>query len=429
MKSIAFIGNIFVGFCCLFVTTSCGRVGFDSSNFPIATIPGFSTNCTPLPTTTGPTTKISPGQSNLLPDIVNASPSGTTILLEDGTYFIPPETPIRFEVAGITLRSASGDPDRVTITSTVPTEISASGTTIAEIGFETSGIEVIPSVGQDTHGTLIYRVTILDSTVGVNIVPADETFTTNDNQFPDFGAVACSQIVLSDTGRAAITSSPRGIRGIGVRDWRVFGNTIEGYWAIGRNGRGILFDSGSRDTVVEQNYLRDNFFGIQLGDQPNVNRQYQSLPCGMADIQHFGGIVRNNMLFSTDVVRPNVDTAIAAWLACGVDIVHNTAFSEVRPALNASIETRYADSTAQVTNNLTSHRIITREGGTSNESGNTTDAVPSLFVDSASGDLHLNALPSEISSVDLDPGRADRDFDNQPRPQSAPHPGADQGIL
>ena len=293
-----------LGICCLFVTISCGRVGFDVEFSPRRSVEAFSTTCAPLPSPEGPTLQFGPAQARDLAQQISSAAPGTTIVLENGTYTIPAETPLLFDVPGMTLRSLSGDPGGVIINSPKKTRIAASGVTIAAVTFEANGISVAPILNQDTLGTLIYRVTIVDATIGVDIEPKDETFTISDNLFADSGAVACSHIILTETGRAALGRSPRGVRGTGIQGWHIYSNTIEGYWADGRNGRGIFVDAGSRDTIIDRNYVRNSFIGIQLGDQLGRKRSYPDIPCGTEDIQHYGGIIRNNVVFSTDGIQP-----------------------------------------------------------------------------------------------------------------------------
>jgi hypothetical protein len=90
------------------------------------------------------------------------------------------------------------------------------------------------------------------------------------------------------------------------------------------------------------------------------------------------------------------------------------------------MEYRFGSTDVVIANNLTSHRILERDGAQAELLGNITDAPASLFVDAPSGDLHLSEGSAAIdSALDVASGGVDVDFEGEPRTGSA-DVGADE---
>ena len=160
-------------------------------------------------------------------------------------------------------------------------------------------------------------------------------------------------------------------------------------------------------------------------------RTYPDNPCPGADyVGHYDGIIRNNFIFaSRDALfssQYGFDCGICLAQACGTQVLHNTVASTATPF--SSIEWRYSNTDADIINNLVSHNLRDR-GGAASLAGNLTDASLSLFVDGASGDLHLAATATAAidQGVSIAEGLCDDDIDGDARPiGSAPDVGADE---
>jgi hypothetical protein len=258
--------------------------------------------------------------------------------------------------------------------------------------------------------------------------------------YPDDGEVACSLLSLSDDGRDYVTSQVSsgsrcytgGVDAHEARGWSVRDNWIEGFWCGGAGERylsehGIHFWDGSRDTVVERNTLVDNARGIGFG-MSSGGRQYADAPCGGLSADHYGGIIRNNAIVAT---RPEllssgngVDGGIQLWYACEVGVYHNSFASKSAPF--HAIEYRFATTSADIANNLLSHDLAARDGGTARLSANREDVPLSLFQDVDAADLHLVPGASAIDAGDpAVRSRCDEDIDGEPR-DSAPDQGMDE---
>jgi hypothetical protein len=397
--------------------------------------PPPAAGCEPLPPAEGDVVEIGPGD-DLAATITNA-PSGRTILLQDGTYDVSGASYIVFRTPGVTLRSASGDPSAVVLDGGYVIgevlSVAASDITIAELTVQRPLYHPIHVTGaQDANieNTMIYRVRTIDpGQQAIKINASAEGF------YADEGTVACSHLELTDAGRPMVTDCYTG--GIDAHHswgWEIRDNHIEGFWCdAGLSEHAVHFWNGARDTVVERNVIVDCVRGVGfgLGDMGNgTGREYDDDPCpGVGGyVGHFGGIIRNNTIWAA---RPEMfqsqlgfDSGIALEQACGTGVYHNTIVSLQQPFTN--IEYRFANTSADIANNLTTHGIIERDGGQAMLMGNLSDQGTEHFVDAAGGDLHLADGSSAIDAgVVLAAGVADEDIDGDAR-DGSPDVGADE---
>lgn len=387
--------------------------------------------CPPLPPATGAIVKVD-SEEELWNAANNASP-GTTIQLADGTYNLATYGYyLWIDTPGVTLRSASGDRQKVILDdnylgSEIVT-VAASDVTIANLTIQrarTHPIHVVSTDGGDTLNTLIYNVSIID--------PGQQAIKINPHSameyFPDHGEIACTQIELTDAGRPKIweingSCYTGGIDAHAALGWTMRDNTIKGFWCEqGLSEHAIHLWSGSRDTIIERNYLVDNARGVGLGLlEGGSGRAYTDNPCPGTSgyVDHYGGIVSNNFITAS---RPELfasesgfDCGICLAQACQADILHNSVASTSAPF--SSIEWRFANTTAEITNNLLSHNLRERDGASATLAGNLEYTPLSTFVNLATGDLHLS--PSASLAIDMGvpigAGLCDEDIDGVQRP-------------
>jgi hypothetical protein len=353
---------------------------------------------------------------------------GATIVLPDGTYDLAGKT-LQLRTRGVTLRGKSGDRSKVIIDSAYAMTagdsvlMTASDTTVAHLTVKRAynhPIHIAPA-GADIRNMRVHDVYVLD--------PGEQGIKVNSDgagHHTDDGVITCSKIELTDAGRPKVRNNcyTGGVDIHRSRGFRVSDNEIVGFFcAAGLSEHGIHIWTGSRDSIVERNIIRECARGIGLGlGEGTDGRVYSDAPCGGATkVGHYGGIVRNNFIFASD---PAVafDTGIGLEEACGAKVVHNTVFSSYTP-LSSSIEWRFGKTNAEITNNLTSHALKDRgSGAVATSTGNAT-ATAAMFVDAMKGDLHLRS--SVPGAVDLGAGLCDDDLDGDPR--SAPRDvGADE---
>lgn len=379
-------------------------------------------------------------------DAVNEGIPDTTILLADGTYHLAQNGYyLWFDTPRVTLRSKSGDREAVVLDdqyqSTETISISASNVTIADLTIKRAGthpIHVTSSDAGDTLNTLIYNVHIVD--------PGQQAIKINPHAakiyFPDDGTIACSYLELTDAGRAKVweingSCYTGGIDGHQAQGWVVRDNHIEGFWCPqDLSEHAVHFWTGSRDTLVERNVLVDNARGVGFGLlQSGSGRTYPDNPCPDATgyVGHYGGIIRNNFIFANRselfASQSGFDCGICIWQACDARVFHNTIASTQAPF--SSIEWRFTNTVAEITNNLASHNLIGRDGAAAAMAGNLFNASLSLFKNAQAGDLHLASSASSAidQGAQVPAGVCDDDIDGDLRPTSGGRDiGADEFV-
>jgi hypothetical protein len=386
--------------------------------------------CPALPAPSGPVVNVSTVAA--LVAAVNNAAAGTTILLADGIYALDGEY-LRFEVPGVTLRSASGNREAVVLDGNYLTteiiQIVASGVTIADLTLREAyyhPIHVTSTPGSHTLNTLIYNVHIIDpGEQAVKINPYDPGAA----YFTDNGIVACSHIELTAAGRPHIRNNcyTGGIDAHQSRGWTIRDNLIEGFWCNdGLSEHAVHFWVTSRDTLVERNLLRNNARGVGFGlleAQGAGARPYGDNPCPSAGggyVDHYGGIIRNNFIYgdsSSLFASPDgFDCGICLTQACGARVLHNTVASTHRP-VSSSIEWRYPNTNASIINNLVTHNLFQRDGATALQQNNLSGQPLTLFVgNGAGGDLHLKSSATAAINKAPVPADAPEDIDGNHRP-------------
>ena len=396
--------------------------------------------CAPLPPPTGTVIEVVPSQAGQLRGIINGVSPGTTILLHDGTYDMSNgdnSSRLTFGTANVTLRSFSGNRGAVVLDGNYQTNelvsIYASNVTIADLTVKRAyhhPIHISGSQGSPITGTVIHNVRVVD--------PRQQAIKINasGNGWADYGVVQCSSIELTSAGRSQVSNCyTGGIDAHSARGWIVRRNRIQGFWcANGLSEHGVHFWSASRDTLVEQNVIVDCARGIGFGlGSEGGGRDYPDDPYpGVNNKGHIDGVIRNNFISATNSglfsSQYGFDTGIGLEQATGALVLHNSVASSQDP-VSSSIEWRFSSTSAEIANNLTTFRLLARNGGQANLQGNISSAQTNWFESVAGGDLHLQ--PSGSAAVDeavsLPAGWADRDFDHHLR-GSVRDVGADEAV-
>lgn len=345
--------------------------------------------------------------------IADARP-GDTILLADGRYAL--QRGLEIAVPGVTLRSASGNPDRVVLHGRgmegdyvgVAIGVAATDVTIADITVRAVGYHAIQVRGERAASRFSLHNARLQDT-GQQLLKG--SYADNGPVAAD-GLIACSEFAYTTTAPSEYTNA---IDLLGTRSWTIRDNRIfrirgplTRAW---KSGPAILIWKGAEDTLVERNLVVDSYRGIALGLTPRYGGQ---------PYDHLLGIVRNNVIVN---LNPWADEAIEANGALDARIEHNTVL--VEGFVPWSISVRFPTASAQVRNNLSNRRILQRDGGRANEAGNVVTATRAWFVDPPRHDLRLlaDAIRAIDAGVDIADVRAD--FDRTTRPVGrAPDAGA-----
>jgi hypothetical protein len=391
-------------------------------------------SCDPLPPPEGETIPLAPG-GNLADAVANA-PTGSTIVLADGTYDLAGSDYIVFRTPGVALRSDSGDPEAVILDGGYGggsiLNVAADDITIAELTVQRATwhpIHVTGGTDSNTENTTIYRVHVIDpGQQAIKINASTEGF------YADNGVVACSTVVMTANGRANVSACYTG--GVDAHlalGWRVHDNYFEGFWCDeGLSEHAIHFWNSGRDTVVERNVIVDcaRGIGFGLGETGNgTARDYGDDPCpGAAFLGHIDGVIRNNTVLGADpalfATQSGFDSGISLEQACGTEVMHNTVVALEQPF--TGIEYRWSSTNVTIHNNLVTHAIMLRDGAQADLQGNISDiADTSHFIDAAGNDLHLVAGSSAIDAGV--PTSVTEDIDGDPR-DASPDVGADEWV-
>jgi hypothetical protein len=263
-------------------------------------------------------------------NIVSDAPAGATIRLAEGSYSVGTLT---VRNPGVTLRSASGDPSRVVLDAAYgPSALVhpfANDVTVAELTLSRARDHLVhaypASGGPDLRGLLLYRVRMVDS--GEQFLKVNGNATCS--AWVDVGTVACSQFLMTPTGRQNIERAfgcyTGGIDGHSGRGWRVRDSVFEGIYCEDGElaDHAIHFWKGARGTLIENNVIRNcaRAIGFDLGDS-GESRAYPDDPYpALGFIGHYDGVIRGNAVLA-DI--PQYDTGIELAQARGARVLHNT---------------------------------------------------------------------------------------------------------
>lgn len=395
--------------------------------------PAPAGECAPLPPATGTTVKVTPAQATSLPGIVAAAKSGTTILLEDGSYVMQgneSQRRLTFAVAGVTLRSASGDRSKVVIDGEYKTNeivfVSASDVTIAHLTIKRAVDHLVHVTGApgNVKNTRLHDLQLVDS--GEQFVKVNGDGKGN---WADQGRLECSHLELTAAGRPHVEPNPGGcytggIDGHGAWGWQVRLNTFKGIYCDGAGlaEHAVHFWTGSRDTLVERNRILSCARGIGFGlGQSGAARTYSPDPYpAVAYKGHIDGIIRNNLIHVEPAVSPYYDTGIGLEQAQGVVVYHNTVVS--KPTFT-SIDYRFSGTKAVIRNNLT-FKITARDGAQGTVDHNLENAAAALFVNASGADYHLAPGASAAIDKGVVVTGAGLDLDGKGHDNGAPDLGA-----
>ncbi len=182
----------------------------------------------------------------------------------------------------------------------------------------------------------------------------------------------------------------------------------------GSPGWGFFAKGGSIDTTVDDCYFEDCGVSISFGGGGSPDEWKR----GHVPQEHTGGIMRNNVVRHTTVTTPVRDVAVYMNKAADFRVYNNTFWTT--SDTGTSIDSRFAESTGWVYNNLCTQPLHLRDGGTAVESNNIWEATAALFADQTSGNLHLRSDAAAAIDQGLDTTDwVAYDMDAEARPSGA----------
>jgi hypothetical protein len=369
----------------------------------------------PLPAATGPTVEVSTVAQLL--SAVSSAANGTTILMNDGTYYLPGLLRFNNFKTNITLRSKSGNRDAVIIDGSQ----SSSGEmiwfeqvkniTVADVTIQNANIHCFTIKGEsDADGVRIYNCKIRNcweryvKGTAPNPIPADASTRPRNGRVEYCRFEQDYKKTRDDAFNGDYIG---GIDMMWLKNWVISDNVFRGIQGRNNGGRGAVFIwNNSEDVIVERNHVLGCDTGLAFGN-----------PSGAAT-HVTRGVMRNNM-----VTRGNYKAIeLARTSAC--EIYNNTVYSDM--AFDRAFHAFQGSAGIHIFNNLMRGWGIRADDAGSNVENNLTGDFPPYFVDPAQGLLHLTTAGATAAA-----GRGQAvpagigDHDREPRPNS-PAMGADE---
>ena len=377
-----------------------------------------------LPAPTGHVVSVS--TVSQLQSAVAAIASGTTILMQPGTYRLTQQLRIRYGVTNVALRGATGNRNDVVLLGS---------------GMNTAGVDIAVKV-EDAQDVLLANFSVgqtrwhpiqLQGEFGaervhiynVRLFDAGQQFlkSTFDANNPDgVDGVTVEYCLFEFTNIGPAYGYTQGIDVHNGAGWVIRYNTFRNITvppgATFTERPAIDMWSGSRDTLVYGNLIVNCERGIILGLGPQQGFEHS----------HSGGAIFNNVIYRAVGKTVHPDAGISVWDSPGTRVFNNTVIQN--GTYKDAIEYRFPGTTGvQVFNNLTDGAIRSRDGAVAALGNNYTLATAALFANAAVGDLHL----AKGASVAIDRGRTMAgtavDFDWNARPAgTAWDIGADEAV-
>ena len=378
-------------------------------------------NAPPLPSPSG--TVVTVSTESALQAAVNSITSGTTIMVQPGTYNLTSTLWLNRNVDNVAIRGSTNSCDDVVLIgrgmsntsyANVPhgiwignaRNVLIANLTIRDVYYHP--IQLDPNAG--AQAPRIYNVRLVDA--GEQFVKSSAR--TSGTSGVNNGIVEYSIMEYTTTARSNYTN------GVDVHQgasWIVRHNLFRNIRAPAGQlaGPAVLMWNGSRDSIIENNLFLNVQYGIALG-----------LNGSKAD-DHVGGIVRNNFFHRNG--SQSGDVGITINNSANTKVLHNTVI--VSGTYSNGIEYRFPATTGvEIRYNLMDAGVQQRDGATGTVSNNVTHAQPSWFVNAAAGDLHLVAIATAaIDKAAVHPS-VPTDYDAETRPQgTVPDIGADEFSL
>ena len=285
--------------------------------------------CEPLSTAPSDAIVVAPSDASVLASAIADAGAGATVLLADGEYVLGAESLV-IDTAGVTLRSQSGDPERVVLdggASVVPLVIvRAPDVRIAELTFTrglTSAIQIDPTGPLGANGVSLTGIRFIDpGTSTVDVIAAEDG-----SAYADDGRIECStfrRAAMPTAADACTFDSAVQVRG--GRGWSIRANTFERFGCGSPAPPTVAVRDGARDSLITHNRFVDCARAVLIGNRySGEERVWADATCsGMSPWGHVGGLVANNVAWVGDPqVEP--DSMFSLWSACDGRVYHNTA--------------------------------------------------------------------------------------------------------
>ena len=333
--------------------------------------------------------------------------SNTTIVIAPGTYKLTRSLYVAGPLTNVGIRGATDHPADVTIVGpgmrnahygNVPYGVWVSwgvnGILIADVTIRSFFYHPI-ILNRDVHAPHVYNVHLIDA--GEQFIKSNRDLVGAGN---DDGVVEYSTLEYTTTAKNDYTN---GIDVHNGANWIIRYNTFRNIVSppgAPLAGPAVLMWHGSSNTITDSNVFVNCARGIYYGMTPGV-------------LDHSGGIIRNNFVFRA--AGHHGDVGISVNDSPGTQVLNNTVYQS--GTYGTSIEYRFPISTGLlIANNLVDGVILDRNGASATLENNYTGAPAGMFVNAATGNLHLasTAIGAIDQGVTLTNVTLDIDGDSRP---------------
>ena len=380
-----------------------------------------SSSCLNAPVLPEPSgTIVSVMNVNELHQAIDNLQDNTTVLIEPGDYFL--NQTLYIQENNITIRGNSNDCDQINLIgkgmeeanyANVPHGIWSNSDNLTVQNLTIRDVYFHPiQLDANADSPTLYNLRLLDA--GEQFIKSSSGGSLGsgvDNGVVEYTIMAYTQSPPT-TDHGGGSGYTNGVDVHGGDGWQIRNNLFKNFHTPDSSDHlwnpAVLMWNGSANTLTENNTFIDVDRAIAYG-----------LTDRATGTDHFGGIIRNNMIYMTPGTfssgrRTNSDAIIIIWDSPQTQVLHNSILTNLNQRL--STEFRFNTTGSNVQNNLSDADIGSRSGATYTQAGNLTNATSNLFINPASGDLHLHEMATiAIDQVDsiVD---AMRDFDDELRP-------------
>jgi uncharacterized protein (DUF2147 family) len=344
--------------------------------------------------------------------------SGTTIVLAPGTYQLSKTIYFNGTFSNVGIRGATNNRDDVVIV--------GAGMTNANYGNVPFGIWTGGNIQGITIANLTIRAVYQHPIIfnagtqsprvyNVHLIDAGQQFLKSN---PDASGVGAGQGDVEYSIFEYTTTAPSDYTNAidihGGANWTIRHNLFRNIVAPSGllAGPAILAWNHSSGTITEGNTFLNCARGIAYGLQD------------ISGSDHSGGIIRNNFFYRSSG-QPG-DVAIQVADSPNTQVLNNTVL--VSGTYPSPIEYRFAGTTGVViANNLLDGAVSARDGAKGTTQNNLTTATAAMFVNPATGDLHLKSTATAAIDHGVAQANVTDDWDGDARPSgAAPDIGADE---
>jgi hypothetical protein len=347
---------------------------------------------------------------------VSQAMTGQTIMLADGDYYLT--SSLRIMTSGITLRGASGDPEKAILHGTgfgsanineELVKIEAANDTVAYLTIRdvrANGLKIQSGANNNLLVHNVYFIDICERSIKGPDAPVSYNGEIQYCYFEQVTPITSSIPNLNQNGDYIA-----GMDLMKIDGWKIHDNYFKNIRGMNGGGRAAIFLwNNCSNCIIERNTIVGCDRGIALGNAMNSSTQTHVI----------NAICRNNFISSD-----KYDAGIEVAGVNGAFIVNNSIWKNDETG-SRGIRFIADFSKIELSNNLLRGNLIFDNGQTGlTQSNNVIGSLTGYFANTATGDLHLTSAATLAMNKGIALTTVSNDWDGQSR-ASIPDIGADE---